>query len=64
MRDAERFARLHGRSLLVLDTVSDSAADRLYSRLGWVRVGAIPDYALFPDGSYCETTFFYKKIAP
>jgi GNAT superfamily N-acetyltransferase len=64
MRDVERFARLHGRSLLVLDTVTEGAADRLYSRLGWVRVGAIPDYALFPDGTYCETTIFYKKIAP
>lgn len=64
MRDIERFARHHGRSLLVLDTVTDSAGYRLYERLGWQRVGAIPDYALFPDGSFCETTYFFRRIAP
>jgi ribosomal protein S18 acetylase RimI-like enzyme len=64
MRDVERFARHHGRSLLVLDTVTDSAGYRLYQRLGWQRVGAIPDYALFPNGDFCETTYFFKRIAP
>lgn len=64
MRDVERFARHHGRSLLVLDTVTESAGYRLYERLGWARVGVIPDYALFPDGRFCDTTIFYKRIAP
>jgi ribosomal protein S18 acetylase RimI-like enzyme len=64
MRDVERFARHHGRSLLVLDTVTASAGYRLYERLGWQRVGVIPDYALFPDGHFCDTTIFYKRIAP
>jgi GNAT superfamily N-acetyltransferase len=64
MRDIERFARHHGRSLLVLDTVTDSAGYRLYERIGWQRVGAIPDYALFPDGTFCETTYFFRRIAP
>ena len=64
MRDIERFARHHGRSLLVLDTVTESAGYRLYERLGWRRVGIIPDYALFPDGRFCDTTLFYKRIAP
>ncbi len=64
MRDIERFARHHDRSLLVLDTVTDSPGYRLYERLGWHRVGVIPDYALLPDGSFCDTTVFYKRIAP
>ena len=64
MRDVERFARHHGRILLVLDTVTDGAGYRLYERLGWQRVGVIPDYALFPDGRFCDTTIFYKRIAP
>lgn len=64
MRDIERFARHHDRSLLVLDTVTESPAARLYERLGWRRVGVIPDYALWPDGRFCDTTVFYKRIAP
>jgi ribosomal protein S18 acetylase RimI-like enzyme len=63
MRDIEAFARHHDRSLLVLDTVTDSAGYRLYERLGWQRVGVIPDYALWPDGRFCDTTLFYKRIA-
>jgi ribosomal protein S18 acetylase RimI-like enzyme len=62
MRDVERFARHHDRSLLVLDTVTDSAGYRLYEKLGWTRVGAIPDYALLPNGDFCETTYFYKRV--
>jgi GNAT superfamily N-acetyltransferase len=63
MRAAEETARACGRTLLVLDTVTDSAAARLYARLGWVRVGDIPRYALFPDGGPCSTTVFYRDIA-
>ena len=58
---AETAAREAGKTLLVLDTASD-AAERLYERGGWQRVGAIPDYALNPDGSRCDTIVFYKKL--
>jgi hypothetical protein len=34
----------------------------LYERLGWVRVGDIPEYALFPEGGYCSTTVFYRRL--
>ena len=54
-------ARLRGRTLLVLDTVTGEAGERLYQRAGWTRVGVIPDYALFPDGRPCDTTVFWKK---
>jgi GNAT superfamily N-acetyltransferase len=64
MRMAEATALECGKTLLVLDTVTGSTADRLYTRLGWTRVGEIPDYALMPDGVPCPTTFFYRRLAP
>jgi GNAT superfamily N-acetyltransferase len=54
-------ARAQGRTLLVLDTAS-ATAERLYERLGWQRVGSVPDYALLPDGGLCATAFYYKRI--
>jgi hypothetical protein len=50
--------------LLVLDTVTGDAAERLYTRLGWTRVGVIPNYALYPDGRPCDTTVFWKALEP
>jgi GNAT superfamily N-acetyltransferase len=61
---AERAGWAAGKRLLVLDTVSGSAGERLYTRHGWQRVGEIPDYALWPDGRPCPTTIFYKALKP
>jgi ribosomal protein S18 acetylase RimI-like enzyme len=58
---AERHARAAGRTLLVLDTASGEA-ERLYERQGWQRCGRIPNYALWPDGSPCATTIFFKSL--
>jgi len=58
---AEAEAKLRGRTILVLDTASGDA-ERLYARAGWQRVGVIPDYALWPDGGFCDTTFFWKRV--
>lgn len=63
MEQAETEALTEGKTLLVLDTADDTA-ERLYSRLGWTLVGAIPGFALFPDGQPCATTVFYKALAP
>ena len=63
MRAAEQTARECGKTLLVLDAVTDGDAARLYAKLGWVRVGDIPNYALFPQGGYCSTTYFYRDLA-
>lgn len=59
---AESAARDMGKWLLVLDTVTGGDAERLYTRQGWTAVGAIPDYALMPDGALCSTTVFYKRL--
>lgn len=61
---AETAAVRAGRSLLVLDTVPGSSADRLYRRLGWTPVGDIPGYALMPDGTPSATTVVYKQLDP
>jgi GNAT superfamily N-acetyltransferase len=62
MEHAEKEALAAGKSLLVLDTVTGDPAERLYSRLGWNRVGVIPGYALYPDGRPCDTTVFWKAL--
>ena len=62
MEELEAEARRRGLTVLVLDTVTGSDAYRLYTRLGWERVGPIPNYALMPDGAPCETTVFYKAL--
>jgi ribosomal protein S18 acetylase RimI-like enzyme len=62
MERAEAEARAEGRTLLVLDTVTGDAAERLYEGMGWNRVGVIPGYALYPDGRPCDTTVFWKTL--
>jgi GNAT superfamily N-acetyltransferase len=55
-------ARANGRTLLTFDSVTGDAGERLYLSKGAVKVGVIPDYALFPDGRLCATTVFYKRL--
>ena len=62
MQAAESAALECGRTLLVLDTVTGDAGERLYARLGWMRVGEIPRYALMPNGEPCSTTVFYRDL--
>jgi GNAT superfamily N-acetyltransferase len=62
MQHAEDAARAAGKTLLVLDTCQGSEAERLYLRLAWTKAGVIPNYALFPDGSYCNTVIFWKQL--
>jgi GNAT superfamily N-acetyltransferase len=62
MRAAEATARDCGRDLLVLDTVTGGDAQRLYERLGWVRVGDVPRFALLPTGEFCGTTYYYRDL--
>ena len=58
----EQEARAAGFTLLLLDTRKDDHPEQLYSSMGWVRVGEVPDFALNPDGSMCSTVFYYKQL--
>jgi hypothetical protein len=62
MEQVEREAVAEGKTLLVLDTVTGDPAERLYERMGWTKVGVIPNYALYPDGRFCDTTVFWKAL--
>jgi GNAT superfamily N-acetyltransferase len=59
----EALAVAQGRTTLVLETISGSAAARLYERAGWEKVGDIPAYALMPDGEMAPTTLYTKRLA-
>lgn len=62
MKAAEEAARQCGKTLLVLDAVTNGEAARLYERLGWVRVGDVPNFALMPRGEPCSTTYYYRNL--
>lgn len=58
----EETAKARGRTLLCLDTATGSPAERLYEKLGWQRLGVIPNHAMWPQGGFCDTTFFWKDL--
>ena len=63
MAEVESAARAAGKSLLTLDTESNSAADYLYQKLGWQKYGVIPRYAASPDGILLECSFYFKELS-
>lgn len=62
MQACEAEALRQRRWLLTLDTVTGSAGEALYLAMGWQRTGAIPDYALMPDGTLCATMIMWKRL--
>jgi GNAT superfamily N-acetyltransferase len=63
LQAAEAEARRLGHTLLTLDTEAGSAGERLYARLGWIRFGQVPGYAITADGTRREAaTFFYRRL--
>jgi GNAT superfamily N-acetyltransferase len=62
MTAAESEARRRARTLLVLDTETESGAERFYEELGWTRVGEVPGYARNAGGDMRATTIFYKEV--
>ncbi|MFF2572077.1 GNAT family N-acetyltransferase [Streptomyces sp. NPDC058084] len=58
---AEAHAAAVGLGLLVLDTETDSPAERLYRAAGWTAAGVIPDFAADPWGTLRPTTLYYKR---
>ncbi|MFH9844332.1 GNAT family N-acetyltransferase [Streptomyces sp. NPDC017246] len=59
---AEAHAAATGLTLLVLDTQTDSPAERLYRGAGWTAAGTIPDFAADPAGVPRPTTLYYKRL--
>ncbi|MFD3531704.1 GNAT family N-acetyltransferase [Streptomyces sp. NPDC058664] len=59
---AEAHAAATGLRLLVLDTQTDSPAERLYRGAGWTAAGTIPDFAADPAGVLRPTTLYYKRL--
>ena len=62
MQAIEEKAKELGRWLLFLDTKHGDTAERLYSRVGYTRVGVIPNFAANSGGGYAGTVFFYKQL--
>lgn len=59
----EQEARAAHRNLLTLDTVTGGFAEPLYLSLGYVKVGAIPRYAVRPNSPELDaTTIMYKEL--
>jgi len=59
---AEATARAAGKTLLLLDTHTGSAGDKLYRSCSWTEIGIVPGHALTPAGVPAPTTFFYKEL--
>lgn len=48
---------------LVLDTERGSAGEKLYERVGYMRAGGIPQFAMNHDGTkLIDTVLFYKLL--
>jgi hypothetical protein len=63
MSAVEIAARDQQRSLLVLDTRQGSDAEILYAKIGYIRLGTIPNYAIDPDGVLVAgSTIFYRLL--
>jgi GNAT superfamily N-acetyltransferase len=59
---AETDARREGKTLLFLDSVPDGAPEALYRGAGFRRIGLIPDFAVYADGSRTSTAILYKHL--
>lgn len=62
MNELENFSREKDLRLLVLDTREGDVSELLYSKIGFVRVGVIPSFALSSNGNYDGTAIYYKRL--
>jgi GNAT superfamily N-acetyltransferase len=63
MNAAEAEVRAMGRNVATLMTRDGCEAERLYRKLGWTKIGIIPDDSIRPDGVLCDAAIFFKRIA-
>jgi ribosomal protein S18 acetylase RimI-like enzyme len=62
MQKAEERAKQEGKSLLVLDTREGDPSNHLYTSIGFIQAGRIPNYAKSVTGELHATIFYYKWI--
>ena len=62
MAAAEMQALALCRGLLYLDTEAGSGAEALYGRLGYTKVGELPEYCATPGGAWRATAVYYKTL--
>ncbi|KAJ7293891.1 acyl-CoA N-acyltransferase [Mycena rebaudengoi] len=63
MEKLETDAKALGQTLLTLDTTTGSPAEIFYEKLGYSRLGVIPNYGVNPvDGSLIGETFYWKQL--
>jgi ribosomal protein S18 acetylase RimI-like enzyme len=62
MLRAEERARQENRSLLVLDTREGDPSNLLYTSLGFLQAGRIPEFARSANGALHSTLIYYKKL--
>ncbi len=62
MQKAEEMAIKNERTLLVLDTREGDPSNKLYTSLGYIPVGRIPNYAKSANGEFDATVFYYKTL--
>lgn len=62
MHAAEKAAVACGRKLLLLDTRKGSEAEKLFTALGYIRFGEVPEYARSSNGALHTTSFFYRLL--
>jgi ribosomal protein S18 acetylase RimI-like enzyme len=55
-------AGYRGRTLLILDTRTGDAGERLYESMGYTRAAQIPGYTMERNGKVHGTTFFYHVL--
>lgn len=67
MAELERQAWDRGRWNLMLDTTVGTSAEKVYERLGWTRLGVVPDYGYQPTGNgdevkLADEVWFWKDL--
>ncbi|MEJ7840027.1 MAG: GNAT family N-acetyltransferase [Thermomicrobiales bacterium] len=63
MAALETYAVEHARTLLVLDTETESLAEKLYQKWGWTTFGIVDDYVTNEQGRNLPCSFMLKRLS-
>jgi len=63
MQKAEERAGQEDRSLLVLDTREGDPSNHLYTSIGYIHAGRIPNYVKSANGESQATNIYYKSLS-